>query len=256
MKPGSWLVVMLLGLSQPVMARHAADGYFDPAEMAKVRAALAKSHGDQIHSLIMAERFEIQTNDGDSLTVWEGHGWIGGDEQRLWFKTEGEYENDDSGFEEAELQALYSRAIRPFWDLQMGLRHDFKPEPTRSYGVIGVHGLAPYWFELDGQLFLSDEGDLTMRFEAEYEFRLTQRLMLQPRIELNVAFSEDEEIEQGSGLSTADVGLRLRYEIIRQFAPYVGVSWTRAFGNTADFVRSDGGSRSQTSLVAGVRFWF
>lgn len=256
MKLSNWLPIALICLARPVIAQHAADEYFDPAEMAKVRAALSKSHGEQIHTFVTAERLEYQSNDGDSLTVWEGQGWIGGDEQKFWFKTEGEYENDDSGFEEVELQALYSRAISPFWDLQMGLRHDFKPKPTRTYGVIGAQGLAPYWFELDGQLFLSEKGDLSLRLEAEYDFRLTQRLMLQPRIEVNAAFSEDEDIEQGSGLSTADVGLRLRYEIIRQFAPYIGVSWSRAFGDTADFVREEGGSRSQTSWVAGVRLWF
>ena len=251
-----WLLWAIIWIAPSVMAQHAADALFDPAEMAKVRTALSKGHGDQIYTFVTAERLEYQSNDGDSLTAWEGQGWIGGDEQKLWFKTEGEYENDEQGFEEVELQALYSRAIRPFWNLQMGLRHDFKPKPTRSYGVIGAQGLAPYWFELDGQLFLSEKGDLSLRLEAEYDFRLTQRLLLQPRIELNAAFSEDEDIEQGSGLSTADVGLRLRYEIIRQFAPYVGVSWSRAFGDTADFVREDGGSRSQTSWVAGIRFWF
>lgn len=251
-----WILMTLAWLAQPAMAQHAADAYFDPGEMAKVRADLASSHGGQIHTFVTAERLEYQSNDGDSLTVWEGQGWIGGDEQKLWFKTEGEYENDDQRFEEVELQALYSRAVRPFWDLQMGLRHDFKPEPTRTYGVIGAQGLAPYWFELDGQMFLSEKGDFSLRLEAEYDFRLTQRLLLQPRIELNAAFSKDEDIDQGAGLSTADLGLRLRYEIRREFAPYVGVSWSRAFGDTADFVRDDGGSRSQASWIAGVRFWF
>lgn len=116
--------------------------------------------------------------------------------------------------------------------------------------------MAPYWFELDGALFLSDKGDLSARFEAEYEFRLTQQLMLQPRLELNAAFSDDAEIGVGSGLSTADAGLRLRYEVTREIAPYVGVSWTQSFGDTKEFQRLDGEDTSQVSFVAGLRFWF
>ncbi len=224
--------------------------------MAEARAALKKGHGSQVNTLILGERFEYQSNDNDPLTVWEAQGWVGGDIQKLWFKTEGEYETEKGQFEEAEVQALYSRAISPFWDLQAGIRHDLKPDPSRSYAVIGAQGVAPYWFELDGQLFLSNEGDISARLEAEYELRLTQRLMLQPRIELNGAFSDDDEIGVGSGLSTAAAGLRLRYEITRQFAPYIGVSCNRAFGKTKDLARADGKDSDHVSWVAGIRFWF
>ena len=149
-----------------------------------------------------------------------------------------------------------SSAISSFWDLQGGLRHDIKPSPSRSYGVIGVQGLAPYWFEVDAALFLSDKGDLSARLEAEYEIRLTQRAVLQPRVELNGSFSDDRAIDVGSGLSTADFGLRLRYEVAREFAPYIGVSYTRSFGDTKDFQRDDGDDTDQVSFVAGLRFWF
>ena len=252
------IFVMLFGgiSALPVLAQNAADAYYDAAEMQKARAALKSSHGGQVASLILGERFEYQSNEGDSLTVWEGQGWIGTDEHKIWFKTEGEYENEENRFEEAEVQGLYSRAISPFWDLQFGLRHDVDPEPSRTYAVIGAQGLAPYWFELDGQLFVSEEGDVSARLEAEYELRFTQRLQLQPRIEVNAAFSSDEEIGVGSGLSTVAAGFRLRYEVDRQLVPYIGVSWSEAFGGTKDYVRDEGGDAGQVSWVAGIRFWF
>jgi len=235
-------------------AQNAADDYYDPAEMAKAREAVKASHGAQWHSLILAERFEYQSNDGDELAVWEGQGWLGGDIRRLWVKTEGEYNTGDERFEDAEIQMLYSHAVSPFWDLQTGLRYDINP--SRTYAVIGVQGLAPYWFELDGSLFLSNKGDLSARFEAEYEFRLSQRLMLQPRLELNAAFSDDDAIGVASGLSTLDTGLRLRYEIKRAFAPYIGVSWSQALGDTRKLRRANAEASDQLSIVAGIRFWF
>ncbi len=252
------LVVLLCLVisSPPLLAKNAADAYYDPAAMAKARAALKQGHGNQIHTLILGERLEYQSNGGDPLAVWEAQGWIGGDIQKLWFKTEGGYETEEGKFEEAEIQVLYSRAVSPFWDLQAGFRHDIQPDPSRSYAVIGLQGVAPYWFELDAQLYLSDAGDLSARLEAEYEFRLTQRLMLQPRIELNGALSDDEDVGVGSGLSTAAAGLRLRYEITREFAPYIGISWNRALGKTADITRSGGEETNQFSWVAGIRFWF
>ncbi len=252
-----FLICLLIASTSPLaFAQNAADAYHDPEEMAEARAALKQGHGDQISSLILGERFEYQSNEGDTLAVWEAQAWIGGDVQKLWFKTEGEYKAEEGRFEEAEIQALYSRAVSPFWDLQVGLRHDIKPNPSRTYAVIGAQGVAPYWFELDGQLFVSDEGDVSTRLEAEYELRLTQRLMLQPRVELNAAFADDDEVGVGSGLSTVAAGLRLRYEITREIAPYIGVSWNRAFGRTEDFARADGEDSDHVSWVAGIRFWF
>lgn len=239
-----------------VQAQQAADAYYDPDEMAKARAMLKAGHGAQINSLVFGERLEYQSGEGDARLVWEGQGWVGSDKHRLWVKTEGEYESSGSRFEDAELQALYSRAISPFWDLQVGVRHDPEPGPSRSYVVLGAQGLARYWFEVDAALFLSNKGDLSARLEAEYELRLTQRLLLQPRVELNAAFSDDSAIGRGSGLSTAEAGLRLRYEIVREFAPYVGVSWSETLGDSRDFQRLAGEDASEWSFVAGMRFWF
>ena len=246
----------MLFTSLNAIAQNAADRYYEPAEMAAARTAVKQEHGSQFTSLIMAERLEYHLNDGEPEIVWDAQVWIGGDIHKFWFKTEGDYATEGERFEEAEIQALYSRAISPFWDLQVGVRHDVKPNPSRSYAVIGAQGLSPYWFALDGALFLSDKGIISVRLEAEYEFRLSQRLLMQPRVEFNAAFSDDEEIGIGSGLSTVEVGLRLRYEVVRELAPYIGVSWARSFGDTAAFQRAVGEDTDQVSIVAGVRFWF
>ena len=237
-------------------SQNAADSYYDPTQMAAARSALKEEHGSQSTTLFIAERLEYQSNEGDPELAWEGHGWAGGDLHKLWFKSQGEYATEEDRFERAEVQALYSRAVSPFWDLQAGIRHDIKPDPSRTYAAIGVQGLAPYWFELDGAFFLSNKGDLSARLQAEYDIRLGQRLILQPRVELDVAFSDDDDVGLGSGLSEAEAGLRLRYEITREFTPYVGLSWARAFGDTADIQRDDREQTNRVSFVAGIRFWF
>ncbi len=249
-------VLLSLSMSSTATAQYAADQYFDPNEMAAAREALWSGHGSQINSLVLGERLEHRSAGGNPMLVWEGQGWVGNDDHKLWIKTEGEYGTADSRFEDAELQALYSRAISPFWDIQLGLRHDFEPDPTRSYLTVGVQGLARYWFEIDAQLFLSDEGDLSARLEAEYELRLTQRLILQPRLEINSAFSDDTDRNLDAGLSSVDAGLRLRYEFRRTIAPYLGLSWNRVYGREADLLRSNNEDPGEISVLAGVRFWY
>ena len=245
-----WLFVgAVFAIAAEGYAQTAADAHYDPAEMQAAREALHDSHGNAVNWMVLGERLEYDIDD-DSILVWEGQGWIGGDIDKAWFKTEGEYEDGDVA--EFELQALYSRAISSFWDFQVGLRQDVEPSPSRTYGVIGVQGLAPYWFELDAAFFLSAEGDVSARLEAEYDLRLTQRIVLQPRLELNGAFSKDTAAGIGSGLTTSEFGLRLRYEIRREFAPYIGVSWSRAHGDTRDL----GSAVDRNSVVLGLRFWF
>ncbi len=205
--------------------------------------------------MIMSDRLERGFADEGDSYVWDLQGWYGGDFNRLWVKTEGEGLESESP-EEAELQLLYSKMVAPFWDWQVGVRHDFSPDPERSHLVMGVQGVAPYEFEVDSALFVSDEGDVTARLEAEYDLRITQRLILQPRLELNGAFSEISAIGIGKGLNGVEAGLRLRYEFRREFAPYVGVSRRRLHGDTADFARDDGEPTSVTSFVVGFRMWF
>lgn len=234
---------------------HAADAIFPNGAMDASRARLRRNQGGQSHHLIAIDRLEAQIADGEDGYVWEANGWIGGDIDRFWLKSEGEGEFGGA-LEEAEIQALWSHAIGPFFDLQTGIRYDIRPEPDRAHAVIGIQGLAPYFFEIDAAAFLSDQGDVTARFEAEYDQRLTQRLILQPRIEANFSAQDILEHGIGAGLSNIEAGLRLRFEIVPEFAPYIGVEWQRDFGDTADFTRAAGGDADRWVALAGIRFWF
>jgi copper resistance protein B len=196
---------------------------------------------------VQAERLEYQA-EGESW-LWDVQGWSGFDRDKFCWKTEGT--EDD-----AELQLLYSRAISPHFDMQFGMRYDFEPEPQRSYAVVGIQGLAPQWFEIDSALFISDDGRLSLRFEAEYEMLLTQKLILQPRLELDLGASDEPEYLQGSGFRGLEFGLRLRYEIHRKFAPYVGVEWHALYGDTADYAVSAGDDSHTVTAVAGIHTWF
>jgi len=250
------MTILSMAIVSQALAQDAADDYYDPARMQVAREELRREHGGETNFFMQADRFEYQTGEGSGALLWEGQGWVGGDYNRLWIKTEVEYSGEVGKLEEAEIQALYSRAVSPYFDFQAGVRQDLQPGAKRTFGVIGIQGLAPYWFEIDTALFISHDGDISARFETEYEWLFTQRLILQPRAEFNLAFQDVEELAIGSGLSTAEFGARLRYEFKREFAPYVGVSWVRAVGATADFMRRDGESPSRLAFVAGLRLWF
>jgi copper resistance protein B len=233
----------------------AADRIFGAAEMERARDVLRLEHGGMRHPKTMLDTFELRPDaDGDAY-AWEGEFRYGGDVNRFVFKTEGEGEVDH-GLEAAEVQALYSRAIGPYFDIQAGLRHDFEPGPSRTYATIGFEGLAPYWFEVEGAAFLSEKGDLSARLEGAYDLRLTQRLILEPRAEIGLSAQDVPELDLGSGVTDAEIGLRLRYEIRREFAPYVGVVHERRFGETADLARAAGEPTRDTRFVIGVRAWF
>ncbi|MDB5455790.1 MAG: copper resistance protein CopB [Caulobacter sp.] len=234
---------------------HAADRVFSPAVMAAARGQLRREHGGASNSMVMANIAEWSPRSGKDSYRWEGEAWFGDDIHRLVLKSEGEGVSGD-GVDHAELQALYSRAIGPYFNLQAGVRRDFEPRPSRTYATVGFEGLAPYWFEVSGAAFLSNKGDLSGRLEGSYDQRLTQRLILQPRAEFNLAASNDMATGVGSGLSDAELGLRLRYEIRREFAPYVGVTYDRKFGGTADHARAAGQGVEDTRLVLGLRAWF
>jgi copper resistance protein B len=235
---------------------HAADAVFGADAMARAREEVREEHGAMRVSRFGVDQLEVNLRNGRDGYAWEDlHFWTGGDIDRLWIKSEGEGEFGGS-IERAEVQALWSRAISPFFDLQAGVRYDIRPNPERSYFVLGVQGLAPYWFEVDGALFVSHRGDITARFEGEYDQRITQRLILQPRVELDFSLQDVPELGIGSGLSSAEAGLRLRYEIVPDFAPYVGVQYERSFGDTARFSRTAGDDVGGWSLAMGVRAWF
>jgi len=215
------------------------------------RAAAAD---DPLLLMVLLDQLEARDpSDGDILT-WEGQGWVGKDLNKLWFKFEGE--SDGGSVDDAELQFLYSKAIARYWEFQVGVRHDFEPSPSRSWAAIGVQGLAPYFFETDLAFFVGDSGRTALRLESEYELLFTQRLILTPDIEVNFYGRNDPDIGIGSGLSDIELGLRLRYEIRREFAPYIGVNWSKLYGNTADFARTAGQDTSEAQLVIGLRAWF
>ncbi len=209
---------------------------------------------DPMLTMVMVNQFELQLTGGDDLLVWGAEGWIGKDLNKFWLKSSGEYV--DSKMENAEIQALYSRAIAPFWDLQLGWRHDIRPTPTRDWMTLGLKGLSPYFFDIDMALFVGDNGRTSARLQAEYEVMLTQRLILVPEIEMNLYGKNDPATGTGSGLSDIEAGLRLRYEVRREFAPYIGVNWTRMYGNTADYARDEGADVDDIQFLIGVRAWF
>lgn len=255
-----WALAALLVVAAPAIAQtgtwNAADAYYDPQKMAEQKRLLQEESGGGTNLFLQADRLEIQSNEGAPLLLWDAQGWYGGDLDKLWIKTEGDYALEGKSLEEAEIQALYSRAITPYFDLQAGVRHDVEPHPSKTHGVAGIQGLAPYWFEIDAAAFFSEDGDVSARVEAEYDLLLTQRLILQPRAEFDLAVQDVAEIGVGAGLSSAEIGLRLRYEIIRQAAPYIGISWARKVGRTADFARAGGEDVEAVSIVAGFRLWF
>ena len=234
---------------------HYADRYFPAAAMARARAAMMREGGAQTSYRIMVNLAEYQARAGRDGYRWDAEAWFGGDINRLTVKTEGDGVRG-GGVGAAEVQALYSRAVGPYFDMQAGVRHDFARGRPTTYATIGFEGLAPYWFEVEGAAFVSDRGDLLARVEGYYDQRITQRLILQPRVELDLAAQDVAATRIGSGLSSAELGLRLRYEVARRFAPYVGISWERETGRTARYARQDGERPDTTSFVAGVRMWF
>ncbi len=214
------------------------------------------SLGDE-HTFVslLADRLEaVKTRGGSSGGAYEGMLRIGRDYNALVIKAEGEFAK--SKLEEARTELLYSHSIATYWDAQVGARYDSGIGPNRGWLAFGVQGLAPYWFEIDATAYVGEQGRTAVRLGAEYELLITQRLVAQPRIEANFYGKNDPQREIGSGLSDTTVGLRLRYEFSRQFAPYVGVEWANSYGKTADLLRAAGEPTRNTRFVAGVRFWF
>lgn len=232
----------------------AADAIWGKEAMEPERERERKMHGDFPVLWVQGDRLEAQVRNGTDGFLWDLQGYYGGTTSKLWLKSEGEAAFGEE-IEHAEVQALWSKAISPYWDLQTGIRQDLAG-PSTTHAVIGVQGLAPYMFEIDAALFLSHRGDITAKIEGELDQRITQRLILQPRGELALSAQDIPLLGIGAGLDKAELGLRLRYEIAREFAPYVGIEQSWKSGGSADYARGKGESTSATSLVAGIRFWF
>ncbi len=206
------------------------------------------------------DRLEYALGKNADILRWDATGWYGGDYNRFWLKSEGDWKISNDGAGVVEVQALYGRFIARYWDLQLGLRHDYLFGPganrSRTFAVIGLQGLAPYRFELEPALFISQDGDLSARLTASYDLLLTQRLILQPRADMDVALQSVDEFGVGKGFNSLDLGMRLRYEVKREFAPYVGIQWSRTFGETAALARRGGESTENVEVLFGLSIRF
>ncbi len=211
------------------------------------------AHGTSLNGLVRFNRFEAWDADPGNGQAWEGSAWLGGDVQRLWLRSEGEREHGHTA--SADLEVLYGRGVGAWWDMVAGVRQEFEPGPSRTMAALGVQGMAPYKFEVSATAFVGD-GQASVSAEAEYELLLTNRLVLQPVFEVQLNGRQDVARGEGKGLASAEAGLRLRYEITRHFAPYIGVVHERRFGDTADLARAEGEPTRETRWVAGVRWWF
>jgi copper resistance protein B len=212
------------------------------------------AHDNLMHGYLLADRLELFDADPGMALVWNLDGWLGTDLERLWLRSEGA--QVQGSVEEASLEALYGRAIAPWWDVVAGLRHDFRPGDGRTFVAVGIQGLAPQRFEIEATAYVGGHGHSMAVLEAGYELLLTNRLVLQPVLEARLRGKDDPARAIGAGLAMAEAGLRLRYEFTRRFAPYLGVSWERALGDTADMRRAASAPVSDMRFVAGLRTWF
>ena len=203
--------------------------------------------------MVLLDQIEYRKVNGADVQAWELQAWYGTDYNKIWFETERERED---GEEAGRVEVMWDRIISPWWSLQSGVRYDFAEGPSRTWADFGIQGLAPYFFEVDAAIYIGEQGRTAARFSGEYDMLLTQRLILQPELEFELYGKDDPENRIGSGFSDMEIGLRLRYEIRREFAPYVGVHYERKFGRTADFAREDGQDASDLVFVAGLRAWF
>lgn len=233
--------------------------FVPPVTDADRQAAFPDVHGHTVHDMsvnyfVLFDQLEWQTGSGSDAFSWDTKGWVGQDRNRLWFRTEGD--RADGRTEQAQVNLLYGRAIARWWDVTAGVRVDTLPDTPRSAFAFGVQGLAPYWFEVEASAYIEPSGRTHVRFETDYDLLITNRLVVQPLVEFEVYGRADRERLIGTGLSTGEVGLRLRYEFRRELAPYVGVVWTRKFFGTADQARAAGQDVAGTRLAVGLRTWF
>lgn len=237
-----------------VPADHAADRFFSAGRMAGSRQAMVGEMRFSTFAL-QVDRLEYRAAKGADGFGWEGQAWYGGDIDRVVLASEGEGSFGERA-ERIELNAYWRHALDPWFNLQLGVRHDFRPDPQRTYALVGIEGMAPYWFDLSGQLLVSNKGDVHARGKAGYQQRITQSLVLEPEAEVDFAFQDVPALNVAAGFERLELGARLRYERNRSLAPYVGVHWERKLGQTARLARAAGEGTSGVSAVFGVRAMF
>jgi copper resistance protein B len=205
-------------------------------------------------AMVLFDQLEWRNTAEGNAVAWDARGWYGGDYNKIWVRSEGERVGGTT--QDARADLLWDHTFARWWSVQAGGRQDFGRGPARTWAALGVQGLAPYWFETEATFYAGEQGRTALRLKSEYELLLTQRLILQPEAEANLYGKADPARQLGSGLSDLEIGLRLRYEVRRELAPYIGMVWSRQFGGTADRVRETGGDTNDVQFVAGVRAWF
>jgi copper resistance protein B len=203
---------------------------------------------------LLVDRLERVRTTDNNVTSYDLQAWYGRDYNRAVLKTEGDI--DGGTLQDAHTELLWGHAVAAFWDTQLGVRYDSGAGPDRSWLAVGFQGLAPYWFEVDATAYVRDAGQSALRISADYELLFTQKLILQPRLDANFYGKEDAARNLGAGLSDLSIGMRLRYEIRRESAPYVGIEWVGQYGGTAEYARAAGDPTKETHYVAGLLFWF
>jgi copper resistance protein B len=203
--------------------------------------------------MLKANAFEWRHGNGEDAFSWDIQGWYGNDYDKLLLKSEGNVIDSET---DARTELLWDRVMSRWWNVQAGIRHDIRPGPSRTWAAFGIQGLAPYWFEVEATAYVGEEGRSAFRLAVDYELLLTQRLILEPEFELQAFGRDDRENLIGAGISSTGLALRLRYEILRELAPYIGVAWTRLHGNTSEIAKTAGTDTSDVQWLAGLRWWF
>ena len=211
-------------------------------------------HDRAINFQVLFDQFEWQFVHGESGSRWDSRSWIGGDRNRIWIRTEGDAV--DGVLDTAEAHVLFGRAVTRWWDLVAGVRFDARPSPSHTWLAVGIQGTAPQFIDVQATAYVGQAGHLAARLEFEHDLHITQRTVFQPLIELSLSGRNDPDRGIGAGLSTGEVGFRVRYEIKRELAPYAGVVWHRKLFGTGDAARARGGDAGGWHLVSGLRFWF
>jgi copper resistance protein B len=239
--------------SMPGMTMSTAQAPTNPvAQMTPMTGMDMQDNTTQTMVLVdQLEAFDAHASNGEA---WDAEAWYGTDTNKLWLRTEGNH--DAGGLTDADTEILWSHAASAFWNTQLGVRQDVNSDSHRTWAAFGVEGTAPYWIELEATGYVSTSGYTAARLRAEYTVLFTQRWILQPEFETNLYGKGDPRDDTGSGVSDMQLGLRLRYDVTRPFAPYVGVVWSRRFGETADWIQQHREPIFDTQIVVGLHAWF
>ena len=245
--------------TDPAEKRVEVPPFIPPVTEELRKAAFSDVEGHAVHDRAVSyyalfDQLEWQAGKGGNGANIDSRGWVGRDRDRLWLRAEGDSESGRVG--EAQTHVLYGRQVARYWDVVGGIRQDFRPGPAQTWAAFGVQGLAPYWFHIEATAYVGASGRTHARFEVEYELLFTNRLVLQPLFEAELAGKSDPERGAGAGLSSTDLGFRLRYEVKREFAPYLGITWRNRWGKTADFAEAAGEETGGARFVTGLRLWF